>query len=127
MPEREKIRSSLENAAGFLWHVSRLGSIKCAAGRMAWGALAALGFYRRGAALAEEVGVHSDELVHVLEFLHNAGHLVYFNEPSLRDIVVLDPQWLAEAMAHVRAASAGGDRSPRARASPGSVSGARCE
>ena len=30
----------------------------------------------------------------LLRFLHELGILMYFNEPGLDDIVVLDPQWL---------------------------------
>ena len=33
----------------------------------------------------------------LLRFLHELGILMYFNEPGLDDIVVLDPQWLVTA------------------------------
>lgn len=33
--------------------------------------------------------------------LHNFGFVVWHNVQKLRDIIVLDPQWLADAMAGV--------------------------
>lgn len=33
--------------------------------------------------------------------LHYAGIVVWHNVPKLRDLVVVDPQWLADAMAGV--------------------------
>jgi hypothetical protein len=33
--------------------------------------------------------------------LHNTGCIVWHNVPKLRDFVIVDPQWLADAMAGV--------------------------
>jgi len=52
--------------------------------------------------MAQEVGVDGEsELVECLQYLHNAGSVVFFDEAGLREHVVLNPQWLADAMAHV--------------------------
>ena len=36
-----------------------------------------------------------------VQFLHDAGIVVYWDEEELSETVVLNPQWLAEAMACV--------------------------
>lgn len=52
--------------------------------------------------MAKECGIDDDqELNDCLRFLHNTGTVVFFDEPGLREHVVLNPQWLADAMAHV--------------------------
>lgn len=52
--------------------------------------------------MARECGIDSDQELHdCLRFLHNTGTVVFFDEPELREHVVLNPQWLADAMAHV--------------------------
>ena len=38
------------------------------------------------------------ELQMFLQFLHDTGEIIYFNEPTLRDSVVLDPVWLIDAL-----------------------------
>eukprot|EP01125_Pyxidicula_operculata_P003691 TRINITY_DN1493_c0_g1_i5.p2 TRINITY_DN1493_c0_g1~~TRINITY_DN1493_c0_g1_i5.p2 ORF type:complete len:2132 (-),score=469.27 TRINITY_DN1493_c0_g1_i5:6801-13196(-) len=35
------------------------------------------------------------------EFLHDVGTLIWFDQPGLRDIVILDDQWLASVMATI--------------------------
>ncbi len=42
-------------------------------------------------------------VVRAMQFLHELGSLVYFNEPKtgLNDIVILDPHWLTEVMVGV--------------------------
>jgi hypothetical protein len=37
----------------------------------------------------------------ITTMLHNTGFAVWHNVPKLRDIVIIDPQWLANAMAGV--------------------------
>ena len=44
-----------------------------------------------GLALDEEVGA-------MLSFFHNLGVLCWFDEPELREIVVLDPKWIIDAL-----------------------------
>ena len=35
-----------------------------------------------------------EEIIAFLTFHHNLGDLIHFNEPEMRDIVILSPQWL---------------------------------
>eukprot|EP00929_Paragymnodinium_shiwhaense_P059599 TRINITY_DN29843_c0_g1_i2.p1 TRINITY_DN29843_c0_g1~~TRINITY_DN29843_c0_g1_i2.p1 ORF type:complete len:1570 (+),score=387.15 TRINITY_DN29843_c0_g1_i2:49-4758(+) len=52
--------------------------------------------------MAFELGLREEaELVDCLQYLHSAGSIVFFNEDNLRDDVVLNTQWLADAMANV--------------------------
>ena len=46
-------------------------------------------------------GVEPENTMQATEFMHNAGVLLHFNTPLLHDIVVIDPQWLADIMATV--------------------------
>lgn len=45
--------------------------------------------------MAEEFGVQPDELTALLQFHHNLGDFIHFNEVGLTDTVILCPQWLA--------------------------------
>ena len=46
---------------------------------------------------AREVGIHSrEEVTTVLLFYHALGELVFFDEETLWDFVILDPQWLID-------------------------------
>jgi hypothetical protein len=40
-------------------------------------------------------------LISATEFLHDVGSLIWFNQSSLRDLVILDPQWLSNVMASI--------------------------
>ncbi|CAJ1353576.1 unnamed protein product, partial [Effrenium voratum] len=42
-----------------------------------------------------------DALLDCLRYLHDCGSIVFFDEEELREHVVLNPQWLADAMAHI--------------------------
>ncbi|MEV7230924.1 COR domain-containing protein [Polymorphospora sp. NPDC051019] len=43
-----------------------------------------------------------DETVTLAELLHDLGHIIYFgDDEGLRDIVVLNPEWLTKAIAYV--------------------------
>eukprot|EP00434_Breviolum_minutum_P035558 symbB.v1.2.031477.t2/scaffold3659.1/size52467/1 len=54
------------------------------------------------ARLGRTVGIQDDgELLSVLIYLHDTGSLIFFDEEKLRDSVVLDPYWLAEAAANI--------------------------
>lgn len=54
------------------------------------------------ARLGRAVGIQDDgELLSVLIYLHDTGSLIFFDEEKLRDSVVLDPYWLAEAAANI--------------------------
>ena len=46
-----------------------------------------------------------------LQFIHDTGEILYFNEPTLRD-VVLDPVWLIDALKAVITADQFAIRSP---------------
>jgi hypothetical protein len=50
--------------------------------------------------LAQGCGINSEELVEVARFLYDAGTLVHFDDAfsGLQDLVVIDPQWLADVM-----------------------------
>ena len=41
--------------------------------------------------LGERNGVSMEEVPYMLTFLHDVGHLMWLDEPGLRDVVVLDP------------------------------------
>jgi C-terminal of Roc, COR, domain len=41
------------------------------------------------------------DVLHVANFLHQLGEITYFAEGALRDIVVLDPQWLTKVFSTV--------------------------
>ncbi|CAE7214621.1 pats1 [Symbiodinium natans] len=52
--------------------------------------------------LGRAVGIHDEgELLSVLIYLHDTGSIIFFDEEKLRDCVVLDPYWLAEAAANI--------------------------
>ena len=61
-----------------------------------------------------EVNIPEDtELEMFLQFLHDTGEILYFNEPTLRDYVVLDPVWLIDALKAVITADQFAIRSPK--------------
>lgn len=47
------------------------------------------------------LGIDSFAIEEVTKVLHNIGSIVWHNVPKIRDIVVINPQWLADAMAGV--------------------------
>ena len=60
-----------------------------------------------------EVRIPDDaELQMILQFLHDTGEMIYFNEPTLRDHVVLDPVWLIDALKALITADRFAIRSP---------------
>lgn len=44
-----------------------------------------------------EVGMQRDEIESFLIFYHELGELLFFNEPNLHEVVVIDPQFLIDA------------------------------
>lgn len=40
-------------------------------------------------------------LISATDFLHDVGSLIWFNQPTLKDLVILDPQWLSNVMASI--------------------------
>ena len=42
-----------------------------------------------------------DELEQATKFLHDNGVLLHYDDPALRDLYFLDPQWLCDMLAHV--------------------------
>ena len=56
---------------------------------------------------------NEDELEMFLQFLHDMGEILYFNEPTLRDFVVLDPVWLIDALKALITADRFAIRSPQ--------------
>ncbi|CAE8655909.1 unnamed protein product [Polarella glacialis] len=58
--------------------------------------------YSQVARLARAVGILDDaELLSLLIYLHDIGCIIFFDEEELREYVVLDPHWLAEAAANI--------------------------
>ena len=52
--------------------------------------------------LCSDCGVPSDSVESLYLMLHDIGDLVYFSEDeSLREIVILNPEWLTKAISHV--------------------------
>ena len=54
----------------------------------------------------EKYGVRDEiELVAMLKFYHELGHIIYFGDgdkkSQLRDVVILNPQWLIDAFRKV--------------------------
>ena len=61
-----------------------------------------------------EVRIPDDaELQMFVQFLHDTGEIIYFNESTLRDHVVLDPVWLINALKALIAADRFAIRSPK--------------
>ena len=46
-----------------------------------------------------QCNINKENVGTVTRFLHDVGTLIYFDTQGLRDIVILDPQWLANIMA----------------------------
>eukprot|EP01133_Synstelium_polycarpum_P015754 gene15754-18720_t len=51
--------------------------------------------YQKEASLAHML---PEDLADATSFLHNMGLVLHYNTPSLKNLVVLDPQWLADIM-----------------------------
>ncbi|GAA2191234.1 COR domain-containing protein [Micromonospora lupini] len=46
--------------------------------------------------------VRDDEIGHLAELLHDLGQIIYYgDDDGLRDIVILNPEWLTKAISHV--------------------------
>ena len=54
-----------------------------------------------------------EELQMFLQFLHDSGEVIYFNEPTLKDYIVLDPVWLIDALKAFITADRFAIRSPK--------------
>lgn len=51
---------------------------------------------------ASEAGIaDQEELITALRFYHELGDIVFFNEPDLREFIILDPQWLIDCFKQV--------------------------
>jgi hypothetical protein len=51
---------------------------------------------------AEQLSIHIEampDLRGALAFFHDAGLVLYYNVPELRDVIILDPRWLSQVMA----------------------------
>ncbi|MET8086480.1 COR domain-containing protein [Micromonospora sp. NPDC005197] len=54
------------------------------------------------AAICRRHRVRDDEVVHLAELLHDLGQVIYYgDDDGLRDIVILNPEWLTKAISHV--------------------------
>jgi GTPase SAR1 family protein len=58
--------------------------------------------YEHFAEICQRHNVSSDEVVTLLELMHDLGQIVYFgDDEGLRDFVVLNPEWLTKAISYV--------------------------
>ncbi|MBV9011064.1 MAG: hypothetical protein JO272_03260 [Pseudonocardiales bacterium] len=58
--------------------------------------------YSRFDAICAERGVESDQRSALIGLLHDLGHLIYYgDDDGLRDIVILQPEWLTKAIGYV--------------------------
>jgi len=46
------------------------------------------------AEVAQKHDVYEEEMITMLEMFHKLGIIIFYNEPILRDLIVLTPQWL---------------------------------
>ncbi|MEW2378812.1 COR domain-containing protein [Micromonospora sp. NPDC047812] len=54
------------------------------------------------AAVCRRHGVRDGEVHHLAELLHDLGQVIYYgDDDGLRDIVILNPEWLTKAISHV--------------------------
>lgn len=52
--------------------------------------------------IAKNAHIYDDSSLRVCsQFLHDVGSIIWFNQPDLAEIVILDPQWLSDIMATV--------------------------
>eukprot|EP01088_Endostelium_zonatum_P017644 TRINITY_DN530_c1_g1_i2.p1 TRINITY_DN530_c1_g1~~TRINITY_DN530_c1_g1_i2.p1 ORF type:complete len:1951 (-),score=435.72 TRINITY_DN530_c1_g1_i2:123-5267(-) len=58
---------------------------------------------KRAAYLAELCGIPASDVSATIRFLSHVGSIVYFgdNDPGLKDIIILDPQWITKIFATV--------------------------
>lgn len=47
------------------------------------------------------MGVYGDEVIDAVRFLHELGTIQHFENDLLKDIVVINPQWIVDVMACV--------------------------
>lgn len=53
-------------------------------------------------AIAKNAHIYDDSSLRACsQFLHDVGSIIWFNQPDLAEIVILDPQWLSDIMATV--------------------------
>lgn len=53
-------------------------------------------------AIAKNAHIYDDTSLRACsQFLHDVGSLIWFNQPDLAELVILDPQWLSDVMATV--------------------------
>ena len=58
--------------------------------------------YQQFAEVCERHGVSGPEIVTLAQLMHDLGHIIYYGEDmGLKDIVVLNPEWLTKAISYV--------------------------
>lgn len=58
--------------------------------------------YKRFTEICQRHEVYADEIITLAELMHDLGHIIYYGEDEgLRDVVILDPEWLTEAISYV--------------------------
>jgi Leucine-rich repeat (LRR) protein len=58
--------------------------------------------YRQFTEICQRHKVYADEIITLAELMHDLGHIIYYGEDEgLRDVVILDPEWLTEAISYV--------------------------
>ena len=53
------------------------------------------------AEVAQKHDVYEDEMIKMLEMFHKLGIIIFYNEPLLRDLIVLTPQWLISKICYI--------------------------
>jgi len=58
--------------------------------------------YEQFAEVCERHGVVGPEIVTIAELMHDLGHIIYYGEDEgLKEIIVLNPEWLTKAISYV--------------------------
>jgi GTPase SAR1 family protein len=53
-------------------------------------------------AIAKNAHIYDDSTLRACsQFMHDVGNIIWFNQPELSELVILDPQWLSDVMASV--------------------------
>lgn len=53
-------------------------------------------------AIAKNAHIYDDSTLRACsQFLHDVGSIIWFNQPELSELIILDPQWLSDVMASV--------------------------
>jgi hypothetical protein len=58
--------------------------------------------YQQFSEICERHGMHDQEIMTLAELMHDLGQIIYYgDDEGLRDVVVLNPEWLTKAISYV--------------------------